>query len=179
MPLNEFPTMRPVTLGDLSAAICALVTIIGLPLVNAAQSPVLYEIGKPFEIHLASDTNLVLCVENNVCSWKLAGQGTPLRLSFTNGLANARMASIEVVGQANIFLRHFEFRLRTTPMPARRDPFFEADATFEVLPGVMPGSVRLRSFNFRDAFVGRTHSSKACIIPDPHPDTANLVVVYK
>lgn len=145
----------------------------------AAEGNVLYEMGKPFEIHLASNTNLVLSVENSSCSWKPVGQGTPARLKFTRGLADPTQASLEVVGQPNTFLRHFFLRLRTLPMPPRRDPIFEGDATFEVQPGSTNQAVMLRCFNFRDAFVGRTHMGKAYAIPDPHPDAVNLIIIYK
>jgi hypothetical protein len=146
---------------------------------RAADSDVLYEVGKPFKLHLASDTNLVLCVENNLCSWKPAGEGEPVRLKFTRGLADPTQASLEMADQTNTFLRHFFLRLRTAAAPARRDPIFEADATFNVQPGSARNSVVLRSFNFRDAFIARTHTGKAYVTPDAAPDAAQFIISYK
>jgi hypothetical protein len=149
------------------------------PSIRAAEPKVLYEMGKPFEVHLASNTNLVLSIENNFCSWKPMGTGTPVQLKFTRGLADPTQASLEVAEQPNVFLRHFLLRLRTSPMPTRRDPLFEGDATFAVQPGSTENAIMLRSFNFRDAYVGRTHSQKAYVIPDPAPASAELVIIYK
>ena len=102
-----------------------------------------------------------------------------MRLQFVRGLANPTLASLEVVGQTNVFLRHFFLRLRTMPMPPRRDPLFEGDATFEVMPGVLPNTVLLRSANQRETFVARSHQGKAFVIPDPHPDAMQLVLRYQ
>ena len=145
----------------------------------AAEPPALFEMGKPFEIRLATATNLVLSVENNFCSWKPASRGMGARFQFTRGLADPTQTSLEVVGQTNVFLRHFFLRLRTLPMPPRRDLIFEGDATFDVVPGLSPKTVLLRCFNFRDAYVGRSHQDKAYAIPDPHPEDMDLLLIYK
>ena len=108
-----------------------------------------------------------------------ASRGMGARFQFTRGLADPTQTSLEVVGQTNRFLRHFYLRLRTLPMPQRRDLIFEGDATFEVVPGTTPKTVLLRCFNFRDACVGRSHQDKAYVIPDPHPEDMDLLLIYK
>lgn len=148
-------------------------------LLAADEGALTYTMGKPFEIRLAAATNLVLSVENDFCSWKPAGKGLAVRFQFTRGLADPTLVSLEVEGRTNVFLRHFFLRLRTLPMPPRRDVIYEGDATFEILPGTTAGTALLRSRNFRDAFVGRSHQDKAFVIPDPHPDAMDLLIIYK
>ncbi len=170
--------MHLVKLLPLLAALA--LTFPGTSRLRAAEPAPLYEMGKPFEIRLAMDTNLVLSLDsNNFCSWKPAGRGMGARFQFTRGLADPTQTSLEVVGQTNVFLRHFFLRLRTLPMPSRRDVIFEGDATFDVVPGLTPKSRLLRCFNFRDAYIGRSHQDKAYTIPDPHPEDMDLLLIYK
>jgi hypothetical protein len=149
-----------------------------LPAVGSrcAETPPEIFLGKPFSIHLSFETDMAMVDENGVCSFKPAGQGKPLRFKFVPGVANTNLVSLESVERPGCYLRHFFTRLKVDLVPEKA--IFAPDATFEVRPSPTGNGLRLRSFNYRDCYIGATHSKKAFIIPDPAPESVALDIVY-
>jgi len=145
--------------------------------VRGAETPPTIILGKTCSIHLAFDTELAIVDDNGFCSFKRAAEAKPLRFRLVPGLADTNMVSLESVDRPGHYARHWFSRIKVDPKPDK-DPLFRPDATFEVRPGSEGNGLRLRSFNWRDCYIGATHTKKAYIVPDPSPEAATIDIIY-
>lgn len=145
--------------------------------VNAAETPPEIILGKPCSIRLAFDSELSIADDKGFCSFKRTVDAKPLQFRLVPGLADTNMVSLESVERPGHYARHFFGRIKIDPKP-EKDAFFRADATFEVRPGVDGSGLRLRSFNWRDCYIGATHTKKTFIVPDPSPEAATIDIIY-
>lgn len=145
---------------------------------RAAETPPEVFLGKRCAIHLSADTELAIADDNGFCFFKLTSAAKPLSFKIVPGLADTNMVSFELADRPGFYLRHFFSRLKVDPKPPRPEPFFPADATFEVRPSRTGQGLRLKSFNYRDCYIAATFTKKAYIVPDPDPEAMALDIVY-
>lgn len=145
---------------------------------RGAETPPEVFLGRQCAIHLSADTELAIVDDGGFCSFKPASEAKPLRFKIVPGLADTNMVSFESADRPGVYLRHFFSRLKVDPKPPRPEPFFPADATFEVRPSRTGQGLRLKSFNFRDCYIAPTFTKKAYIVPDPDPEAMALDIVY-
>jgi hypothetical protein len=151
--------------------------VLFLAVSHAAETPPAIIFGKACTIHLAFDTELAIVDDKGFCSFKRSAEAKPLRFRLVPGLADTNMVSLEAVDRPGHYARHWFSRIKVDPKPDK-DPFFRSDATFEVRPGLEGNGLRLRSFNWRDCYIGVTHTKKTFIVPDPSPEAATLDIIY-